>query len=240
MNPRPTADGGHSRRRSTAPLTALVALLLLLTGCASSNPGGKRPDADPIVWQAFYLPSSTSLLVHAAGGPCQATISATSDPGGITITAVPAPARPGAGSCEAPITGTLIHLQEPVGHRPIRAAPGSTGTSYDLSTRLHQPVTSSGGLPFGGKVIPTPTGDQWTLAYARGGLATPYVLMSAPDDRQHHNLPATVRHQPTISPCSAILCWRENGLLYSINPLGAPVDTTLTHDQALTLAATLT
>jgi hypothetical protein len=190
------------------------------------------------VWQAFYLPDSATILVHVNGGPCNATLTSTSTPDSITITAVPIPPRRNV-ACALPITGTVIHLDEAVGQRAIHAAGGSTGTSYNLANRLHQPVTGSNGLPEGGQVAPTATGDKWTLAYGYGSPPIGYLLVSAPDDHHHHYLTSTVRHHPAITPCPATLCWLETGLIYSIAPLGGADNTLLNPSQAQTLAATL-
>jgi hypothetical protein len=167
-------------------------------------------------------------------------VTVTEQPQAIVVTARQAVAQPGHGSCVMPITGSVHQLHGNVGSRTIRPADGASGDAFDLSTRLHQPITGGTGLPFGAQVTHAPAGDQWTLAYGQQGPAISYALTSTPDDHRHTALATTVRGQPRVTPCTATLCWREHGMLYSIGPAGGFTNPDFTPTDAARLAATLT
>jgi hypothetical protein len=208
-------------------------LLAWQAGCSS--------EGDALPWQAFYLPSSALVEVSTQLGPCESDAAITDE--GSTVVAVTArqiDQPPGHGSCPSPLGSRPLELSAPVGSRKIQASDGSTGQAFNLATRLHQPGTSSDAMPWGGRSVHSTEGDTWSLAYQDPSHHFSYLLTSEPDDHTHKTGVGTVRGRPTVTPCVATLCWRENGLLYSIGPISGPADPQyLTVAQARAMVATL-
>jgi hypothetical protein len=96
-------------------------------------------------------------------------------------------------------------------------------------------------MPFIGEAAPVDGGWQWVLTFPLDNqtVRSGYLLTSAPPLRTDR-LQATsrVRGMPTVVPCTAALCWREQGIDYAIGTpdIGkAPI----TRPQATALAARL-
>ena len=227
----------HSERSQGAPAAlgagvAALAATLLLQGCDAGQ---------ALSWQAFYVPSSAVVAVSTQLGPCDSDASITDEGQSVVeLTAHPIDQPAGHGSCQSPLGSRLLQLSAPMGSRKIHASDGSHGQAFNLATRLHQPVTSPDEMPWGAHSIHTPTGDVWTLAYQDPSHRFAYLLTSAPDDHKHGTGSGTVRGRPSVTPCVATLCWRENGMLYAISSLTGQADPLyLTAAQARAVAATL-
>ncbi len=112
-------------------------------------------------------------------------------------------------------------LRNPIGARTIVAVPLSVAAqSFDLTTRLHQPITTAASLPVGAeasRATSTP-GWAWTLYYTAPGAGGLFLLLSTP--ASGHDIPNVhgprVRDQFSVTPCAAIICWVEGGVHYAI------------------------
>lgn len=232
-----------ARNKRRAAVGASTLVFSLLAGCANSTAQPRRPPTEltPHRVLAFYSPSMAVIGAHGwPRNPCDLEASAKETATTVAVSLHEVPVPPGHGSCGGEEGLQRLALKTRVGSRRIDlSSDEQPSIAFNLATRLHPPFTSPAALPGTAEATELPGGWEWTLVYPVPDVyAAVYVLVSGParPGDQLHTSPR-VRNQPSVSPCTALLCWREDGLDYSIDRLGSlPLSKEMASQMAETLS----